>query len=114
MILKITASKNAANETTFNIVDQDENPVDLIALGATVVTVEVCGIVCVGSTIIDSDGDYVSFSGDTVTVQFGKLSLAAQSQPYYPKISYRTSPTSGEEIIAGRDFKTSIQLKMVC
>ncbi len=113
--LRITAAKNSGNVTTFDLVDTDGTPVDLTALGATVVTVSVCdGRYSCGAVKIDSDGGYVSFSGNTLSVAFGKLQLAPAQAPYSPKVSYITSSNPDEEVIAGKGYETQIQLTAVC
>jgi len=113
--LKIAAAKNSGNETVFNIVDADNNPVNLTTLGATVVTVSVCGAGCLTASI-DSDSDSVSFSGDTVRVKFGKLNLPPNrgGQTYVPKISYVTATNDEAEVIAGEGYQTQIELRLVC
>lgn len=113
MIIPITAAKNSGNETTFNIVDSDGAPVNLTSLGATVVTVEVCGPVC-GSVKIDSNSDNVSFTNDVITVKFGKLSLKSTPPMYYPKISYITGSDPEPEVIVGEGYATEIKLKVIC
>ena len=115
IILKITAAVNSGNETVFNVIDSDGNAVDLTALGATKVTVEVCGpLIPCGSVKIDSSTDDVDFQNDTVTVKFGKLPLPVSKSLYFPKISYITASDDEPEVIAGQNYETEIQLTMVC
>lgn len=113
--IDITAAKNSGNATVFSIVDSEDNPVNLTALGATVVTVEVCVIGC-SSSKIDSDSDDVSFVNDTVSVKFGKLDAPASrvKQAYAPKISYVTAVNPEPEVIAGEGFATEIRLRVIC
>ena len=113
MIIPITAALNSGNRTTFNIVDSDGGSVDLTSLGATVVTVEVCGPVC-GSVKIDSNSDHVDFANDVITVKFGKLNLKPSPPLYCPKISYITDLEPEPEVIAGKGYATEIRLKVIC
>lgn len=109
--VKVATALGSTAETLFALAGNDGAEIDLTALGATKVTVSVC---CNGVNIsIDSDGDAVSFSGSIVRVQFGQLPLAADRFPYYPKISY-TTPDSRDNVIAGREFLTPIQLFVNC
>lgn len=115
MFINVTAAVGSGNETTFDLVDSDGSPVNLTALGATVVTVEVCGpLICNNPVKIDSDSPNVSFSGAVVTVKFGKLNLKPVSQLYAPKISYITASDPEPEVIAGEGYQTEIKLKVVC
>jgi len=109
--INITAARESGNETVFNVIDSDSNPVDLTALNATVVTVEVCND---GSVIINSNSSDVSFLNDTITVKFGMLDLTPSGQLYFPKISYVTVADSEPEVIAGEEFATEIKLKVIC
>jgi len=113
MILPVTAAVDSGNETVFNIIDSAGDPVDLTALGATVVTVEVCGPLC-GSVTIDSSTDDVSFLNDIVRVKFGMLALAPSQAAYFPKISYITAADAEPEVIAGECYNTAIKLKVIC
>ena len=115
-VLKITAAKNSDNDTTFAIVDSSSAPVNLDALGVTLVRVIVCDgrYSCAPVTIDSSDAEAVSYAGNVLTVAFGKLQLDPNQKPYKPKIEY-ISPTSPDgEVIAASGFKTEIQLKAVC
>lgn len=113
--VKVTAAKNSGNTTVFNLVDSDGAPVDLTALGATVVTVAICGgrYAC-GDLKIDSSTDAVVFLNDTLSVKFGQLQAQPQAQPYFPKISYVTAAEPEDEILAGKGYTTQIQLTAVC
>lgn len=113
--VKVTAAKNSGNTTVFNLVDSDGAPVDLTALGATVVSVTICGgrYAC-GNLKIDSGTDDVTFLNDTVSVKFGQLGAEPQAQPYYPKISYVTAAESEAEVLAGKGYTTEIHLTAVC
>lgn len=115
-VLKITAAKNSDNDTTFAIVDSNGVPVNLDALGVTLVRVTVCdGRYACGSVMIDSsDPEAVSFSGSVLTVAFGKLQLDPSQTPYKPKIDYISPTTPDGEVIAGNGYKTEIQVKAVC
>jgi len=115
MLIPITAAKNSGNETVFNIVDSLGAPVDLTALGATVVTVAVCGppMPC-GITKIDSSTDDVSFLNDTVRVKFGMLALKPIQPAYSPKVSYVTAADLEPEVIVGEGYSTEIKLKVIC
>lgn len=115
-VIKITAAKNADNDTTFALVDSDGVPVNLDALGATLVSVVVCDgrYSCCQAAIDSSDPEAVSFSGSTLSVAFGKLQLAPSPTPYKPKISYFTPSDPDGEVIAANGFKTEIQIKAVC
>ena len=109
--VKVATALGSTAETLFALVGNDGSPIDLTALNASKVTVSVC---CDGVNIsIDSDGDAVSFSGNIARIQFGQLALTADRFPYYPKISY-TTPDSANNVIAGREFLTSIQLFVNC
>lgn len=114
-IIKITASKNSGNATVFNLVDSDGVPVDLTALGATAVSVTICGgrYAC-GNLKIDSSTDDVVFLNDTLSVKFGQIQAETQAQPYFPKISYITAAEPEAEVIAGKGYTTQIQLTAVC
>ena len=115
-IIKITAAKNSDNGTVFGIVDSDGVPVDLDALGATLVTVTVCDgrYSCGEITIDSSDPEAVSFTGSTLKVAFGKLQLAPSSTAYKPKISYISPTSPAGEVIAGNGYTTEVQIKAVC
>lgn len=115
MLIHITAARNSGNETIFNVVDSAGAPVDLTALGATVVTVTVCGqlIKCGGVKIDSSSGD-VAFLNDVIRVKFGMLDLKPAQATYAPKISYITATDPEPEVIAGEQFTTEIKLKVVC
>lgn len=115
-VIKITAAKKSGNDTTFSIVDSNGVPVNLDALGATLVTVTVCDgrYSCAPVTIDSSDPQSVSFSGSVLTVAFGRLQLEPSTTPYKPKISYITASDPDGEVIAGDGFKTEIQLKAIC
>lgn len=113
-IIKITAAKNSDNDTIFDLVDSDGVPVDLDALGVTLVRVSVCSWLRPTGEAIDSSTDAVAYSGGTLTVKFGKLQLDAQTQPYFPKIAYVTPTKPNGEVIAGEGYSTEIQLKAVC
>jgi|AntRauTorckE5430_2_1112549.scaffolds.fasta_scaffold00317_2 hypothetical protein len=116
MLISLTAALGSGNETVFNVVDSDGAVVDLTALGATVVTVEVCGpLINNGSGVtIDSTTDDVTFSNDIVRVKFGQLELKSSPPIYYPKISYITAAEPQKEVIVGEGYKTEIKLKVVC
>lgn len=113
MIITITAALNSGNETTFNVVDSEGAPVNLTSLGATVVTVEVCGPVC-GNVKIDSNNNNVNFTNDIITVKFGKLNLKPSPPLYAPKISYITATDPEPEVIVGLGYSTEIKLKVIC
>ena len=115
MQINVTAVLDSANRTVFNIIDSNESAVDLTALGATLVTVEVCDSRGIEPTVsIDSDGPDVSFLNDTVSIRFGALALTSTTAPYYPKISYITAVETNQEIIAGAGFDTEISLRVTC
>ena len=115
MIIPIAAALGSGNETVFNVIDSDGVAVNLTALGATVVTVEVCGpLIPCGSVTIDSDSDDVSFLNDIVRVKFGALVLPVSPPLYSPKISYITATSSDPEVIAGQGYATEIKLKVIC
>jgi hypothetical protein len=115
-VIKITAAKNSGNAVTFSLVDSDGVPVNLDALGATLVTVTVCGgrYACGEATIDSGTPADVTFSGSVLTVAFGKLQLDPSGTAYKPKISYISPTTPDGEVIAGDGFKTEIQIKAVC
>jgi len=116
MVVNLTAARNSGNLTTFNVVDSDGVAVNLTTLGATVVTVEVCGpLINSGSGVkIDSGSSDVEFLGDTVSIKFGRLNLRASQTLYYPKISYVTAANTEKQVIAGEGYNTEIKLKVVC
>lgn len=111
MVINITASVGAGDETTFNIVDSEGDSLNLTTLNATKVSVDVLDN---DSNIItiDSEGDHVSFVDDTVTVKFGKLALRPSPAHYKPRISYVTSNDSDFKVLAGEDYATEINLKV--
>ena len=116
MLINLTAARKSGNPTTFNVVDSDGAAVNLTSLGATVVTVEVCGpLINNGSGVkIDSDSSDVEFSAATISIKFGRLNLRASQLIYYPKISYVTAANTEKQVIAGEGYNTEIKLKVVC
>ena len=115
MLITLTAALNSGNETVFNVVDSDGAAVDLTALGATVVTVEVCGpLIKCGSVKIDSSTDDVSLVNDIVRVKFGMLNLKPSPPIYFPKISYITASDAEPEVIVGEGYTTELKLKVLC
>jgi hypothetical protein len=115
MMIAITAARKSGNTTIFNVVDSSGVAVNLTALGATVVSVSVCGpLIKSGSVNIDSTTDDVSFLNDTVRVKFGMLNLSPAQLTYAPKISYITATDSDPEVIVGEGYRTEIKLKVIC
>lgn len=116
MLISLTAAIDSGNETVFNVVNSDGAIVDLTALGATVVTVEVCGpLINNGSGVtIDSTTDDVTFLNDIVSVKFGQLDLKSSPPFYYPKISYVTATDTEKEVLVGEGYATEIKLKVIC
>ena len=115
-VIKITAAKNSDNDTTFALVASNGVPVNLDALGATLVRVTVCDgrYSCNPVTIDSSDPEAVSFAGSVLTVAFGKLPLEPSATPYKPKIDYISPDTPDGEVLAANGYKTEIQIKAVC
>jgi len=116
MLISLTAAIKSGNQTVFNVVDSDGTIVDLTALGATVVTVEVCGpLINNGSGVtIDSTTNNVTFFNDTITVKFGQLELKSGPPFYYPKISYVTAEDPEKQVLVGEGYATEIKLKVIC
>jgi hypothetical protein len=105
-LISIPAARNSDTTTTISVVDTAGDPVDFTALGATRIDIKVC------SQLHNSTIQAESFSGNIMTVAFGKLVLPPGS--YSPKICYFTVSSPNGEIIAGPGFNTAIQLNMVC
>lgn len=101
----ITAARGRDNATQFTLQDADGEPVDLDVLGATRVTVEVCGR-C-STAVIDAD-----FAGTVVSVKFGMLDLPVGT--YYPSMIYYSPASEAGTILAGRGFETELILHLNC
>jgi len=116
MLISITAAIDSGNQTIFNVVDSDGAIVDLTALGATIVTVEVCGpLINNGSGVtIDSTTNDVIFLNDTIMIKFGQLKLKSGPSFYYPKISYITAAETEKQVLVGEGYATEIKLKVIC
>ena len=115
MVIAITAARKSGNKVVFNVVNSAKAAVNLTSLGATVVTVSVCGeLINSGRVSIDSTTDDVSFLNDTITVKFGMLDLAPAQLTYAPKISYVTAADPEPEVIVAQGYLTEIKLKVVC
>lgn len=73
-MLNVTAYQNSEGTETYTIY-KGETEFDLNSAGVTKIEVTENG------KVIDSDGPYVSFSGSTISVAWGKLGVLGQTDP---------------------------------
>lgn len=105
-VVSITAARDADNITNLSIVDYKLDPVDLDVLGATAVFVEVCG------SLYDSTISAESFTGNSVSIKFGKLDVPS-GKTYSPKIYYVSPDYPDGRVLVAAGFETEIKLRMV-
>lgn len=89
----VTAFPNRSNIKEYTV---KKNGVEFDLNNALVTKIEVIS----GSYSIDSDGDYVSYSGSSLSVEFGALSIPAGQSASVKIIAYTALDTKGKVIIS--------------